>query len=370
MKSIYIAIFILAWLGISWGLSFLLNLEGWIGILLFLIGSSAIFSYQILPFIISRMHSQNFLAPDMNKKEKPKVAQFGGIAIFFAFSLGITFAIFFHSFLPIATFKFELSLLFAGFTTILLVAFLGVFDDLIGWTNGIRQYQHALVPVFAALPLMAIQAGTTTMALPIIGQVDFGIFYALILIPIGVTGAANALNMLAGLNGLEAGLGIILTSTLLLLSVLENQIESAIIMAALLGALIGFLKYNWFPAKIFPGDATTLMVGASIAVASIIGNFERLGILLLFLFFIELILKSRTKFQVQSFGIPQKGGWLKAPPKIGSLTHVIMRRGQFSEKQVVLIILGLQIIISAIVLGYWYLNSIEFFRILSPWVIL
>lgn len=340
-----------------------------VAIVLFALGIGLVGTFNILPFVIYRMRLQKIVGKDMNKSIKPLVPEMGGTAIIFGFSLAVLLSVFLHSFgKGIILFNMNLSVLFAGFSTILLVGFLGVFDDLIGWKKGIRQYQHALVPLFAALPLMAIRAGVTHMAVPFIGRVDFGIFYALLLIPIGVTGAANALNMLAGMNGLEAGLGIVLTSTMLLLSIFEGQIEAAIIMAAMLGALLAFLKFNWFPAKIFPGDATTLMVGTSIAAASIVGNMERLGMLLLAIFFVELVLKARFRFQGESFGTPQKDGTLKAPQQTSSLTHWVMKRGRFTEKQVVLIIIGMQIAVSLLVLLYWYLNRNNFFAQITYWL--
>jgi UDP-N-acetylglucosamine--dolichyl-phosphate N-acetylglucosaminephosphotransferase len=338
-------------------------LSGFWSSLLLVMGVALVATYNILPFVIYRMRLQKIVGKDMNKPHTPLVPEMGGIATAFGFSLAVLLAIFVYSFgKSIIRLDMNLTVLFAGFSTILLMAFLGIFDDLIGWKRGIRKYQHALIPLFAALPLMAIRVGTTHLSIPVIGTIDFGIFYALLLIPIGVTGAANAVNMLAGLNGLEAGLGIILTGTMLLLSALSGQTEAAIIMAAMFGALIAFLKFNWFPAKIFPGDATTLMVGASIAVASIVGNMEKIGVMLLFLLFIELILKARYKFQTESFGVPRKDGTLQAPAKTSSLTHWVMKQGRFNEKQVVFIILSMQVIVSMIVIAYWYLNSQQFFN--------
>lgn len=336
--------------------------SGSITALFIVAGSALVATFNSVPFVIYRMTLQKILGKDMNKLERPLVPEMGGTAILFGFSLAVLLAVFVHSFgksfLPL---DLNLEILFAGFSTILLIGFLGVFDDVIGWKKGIRKYQHALIPLFAALPLVAVRAGVTHMALPLFGVVDFGVLYALVLIPIGVTGAANAINMLAGLNGLEAGLGIVLSATMLFFAVMEGQMEAAIIMAAMLGALIAFFWYNRFPAKIFPGDATTLMVGASIATAAIVGNMERLGILLLALFFVELALKARHRFQVESFGIPQKDGTLKAPEKVNSLTHWVMKQGKFTEKQVVWIIIGMQIAVSLLVVLYWHLNRAEFF---------
>ncbi len=356
-----------AWAALAIAL-FLWNPFGnFVAALFIVAGSSFVITYGTVPFVIQRMRLRKIVGKDMNKIGKPLVPEMGGIAIFFGFCFGVLVAIFLASFFHLI--RVDLPILFAGFSTILLTAFLGVFDDLIGWRHGIRKYQHALVPIFAALPLMAIKAGETAMAVPGIGVVDFGIWYPLLLVPLGVAGASNALNMLAGLNGLEAGLGIILAGTMFLLSLLSGHMEAAIIMLCMLGALLAFIRFNWFPARIFPGDATTLMVGASIAVASIIGNMERIGIMLLALFFVELILKAKVGFQVESFGVPKKDGTLRAPEKIGSVTHWVMKRGNFTEKQVVLIILGFQVLVSLSVIAYWYLNSIEFFNDVANWLV-
>jgi UDP-N-acetylglucosamine--dolichyl-phosphate N-acetylglucosaminephosphotransferase len=169
-------------------------------------------------------------------------------------------------------------------------------------------------------------------------------------VPIGITGASNAFNMLAGLNGLEAGLGIISLATILLISFFRLEIEAIILTVAMIAALLAFLRYNWYPAKVFPGDSLTLMVGATLASAVIIGDMEKFGLIIIAIFFVELIYKAKHRFQSENFGIPQKDGTLKADPRGGSLTHWVMRRGNFTEKQVVLIIWGMQAIVCIFVL--------------------
>jgi UDP-N-acetylglucosamine--dolichyl-phosphate N-acetylglucosaminephosphotransferase len=305
------------------------------------------------------MHEQGFLGKDMNKYNKPQVAELGGVVIFLGFSLGIFSAIFIATYLKIFPIELNMSVLLAGFCTISMICLIGIIDDIIGWKKGIRQWQHALFPILAALPLMAIQAGQTTMNLPIFGTIDFGIFYALIIIPIGVTGASNAFNMLAGFNGLEAGQGIILTTALTIIALLTGQTTAAILGIAMIGALIAFLKFNWFPAKIFGGDSLTLMVGANLAVMSIIGNMETFGILVITLFFIEFLIKAKHKFQSECFGIPNKNGTLSANPKGGSLTQLILKLGKekFTEKKVVQIIIIIQSIICLITIAYYYYHA-------------
>lgn len=287
----------------------------------------------------------------MNKYNKPLIAELGGTIVFIGFTTGIFSAIFLATYLQVFTIK--LGYLLAGFSTIAIIAFVGFIDDIIGWKKGIRQWQHALFPIIAALPLMAISIEKTTMTLPIIGLIDFGIFYSLIIIPIAITGASNAFNMLAGYNGLEAGQGILLTGTLTIIAFFTGQTTTMILGLAMIGALTGFLYYNWFPAKIFGGDSLTLMVGANLAIMSILGNMQTFGIIIIVLFFIEFLIKAKHKFQSECFGLPQKNGLLKANPKGGSITQFILKK-PMKEWQVTTTILIIQGMICLIVLGIFF----------------
>ncbi len=323
--------------------------------------ASFLVTFVSMPFLIYRLKRRGIVGKDLNKFNKPKVAEMGGIGVWMGVAFGTILAIACFTYLRLV--ELNLALLLAAFATIMMVGFLGVVDDLIGWRKGIRQWQHALIPVFAALPLMAVKinnpplvlpffgAMPETIILPFLGAVSFGVFYSLFIVPVGVTGASNAVNMLAGLNGLEAGLGAIMTGTMLVIAVLFGKVESAIILAGMLGAMLAFLKYNWFPAQVFPGDSLTLMTGATIAAASIIGDMEKTGVLLVSLFFVEFGFKAKHFFQSQSFGIPQKNGLLKPDPNGGSLTHWILRRKNMTEKQLVITILSIQAMVSIMVLA-------------------
>jgi UDP-N-acetylglucosamine--dolichyl-phosphate N-acetylglucosaminephosphotransferase len=312
-----------------------------------------------MPPFIKRMHEQNLIGKDMNKFDKPPVAELGGVIVFFGFSLGILTAIFLSTYLKV--FPLNLSILLGGLCTITIISMIGLIDDVIGWKKGIRQWQHALFPIIAALPLMAIQAGETTINLPITGPIDVGIIYSLILIPIGVTGASNATNMLAGLNGLEAGLSGLIIAALGLVALVNGRIEALILALAMIGALIAFSKFNWKPAKIFGGDSLTLMCGATIAVITIVGNMEKVGVALMILFFIEFFLKAKKKFQGESFGTPQKNGLLVSPKEKQSLTHYAMDLKIFgitifkptTEDKVVTRLLTIQAAICLVVLTYY-----------------
>ncbi len=317
--------------------------------------SSFLLTSFILPVLIRKMSARNLVGKDMNKLSKPEVSEMGGISIILGVSLGIISSIFVSTYFGFI--ELNLLILFASFLTITLVGIIGIVDDLIGWKKGIRQYQHALFPLFAALPLMAVQAGTDYVVLPFIGIVSLGIYYSLIIVPLGITGASNAFNMLAGFNGLEAGLGVLIVSTLSLVAYLDGQIEAFIIGVAIVASLLAFIRVNWFPAKVFGGDSLTLLIGASIAVISIIGNMEKVGISIIALHWIELFFKARNKFQAESFGVPLKDGTLKAPEKIGSFTHFVLKKfGPMKEPQLVKTILAMQLGVCIVVFGLFYFN--------------
>jgi UDP-N-acetylglucosamine--dolichyl-phosphate N-acetylglucosaminephosphotransferase len=322
--------------------------------------------YALTPKVIQIMHYRGIVGKDMNKLNHPMVAELGGIPIFLGFAFGTITAIFLSTY-----FGTKINLLFflAGMMTITLIGFIGTVDDIIGWKKGIRQWQHALFPIIAALPLMAIKVSNPPISLPFIGLLPaefyfpFGLIYSILLVPIGVTGASNASNMLAGLNGLEAGLAILILSTLGITAFVTGKIEALIFVLAMIGTLVAFLRYNWFPAKIFGGDGLTLMAGASIAVVSILGDMEKIGIALMAIYFIELYLKAKNKFQGECFGIPNKNGTLVAPKEKQSLTHYFMNMAPATEKQVVIKILATQAIICILVLIAIYLNIMQIVKI-------
>ncbi len=318
-----------------------LRLPIWLASLI--LGSFSFFVTLIItPIFIKAFKKAGITGKDMNKRDKPEVAEMGGIVIIAGFSASLLPAI--------AVSRGDtLVLLLAILCTALITVFIGVLDDILGWKKGIRQWQHALLPVFASFPLIAVMAGNYVMKFPIIGQVNFGILYPLFLIPLGITGASNAVNMLGGMNGLRTGLCLIISIFLGLFGlVLSNAIISSVSFA-LAGTLLAFLIFNWYPAKIFPGDTGTMAMGAIISSIVIIGNIEKMGLLLFLLFFVELFLKLRSKFQAENWGIIQEDGILKPMYKKSfSLTQFVMKRGKFKEHQVALIILGMQLAVSLI----------------------
>src|SRR3989338_4026663 len=176
----------------------------------------------LIPFWIRKARQIGLLWDDMNKIAAKKVAGSGGLIVVFSFIIGILIYVAYKTFyIKNTTFLVEI---FASLVVILMLAGVGLIDDLMGWRKGgLSRRSRMIIVALAAIPLMVINAGRHVISLPIIGNIDLGLFYHLILIPLGVVGATTTFNFLAGFNGLEAGQGILLLSALSLVAFLTGS---------------------------------------------------------------------------------------------------------------------------------------------------
>ncbi len=86
-----------------------------------------------------------------------------------------------------------------------------------------------------------------------------------------IVGVTNAINLIDGLDGLAAGVSAIATGTIFVLSLIMGNVTVAVLSAVLLGSILGFLFFNFHPAKIFMGDSGALFLGFSLAALSVLG---------------------------------------------------------------------------------------------------
>ncbi len=294
-------------------------------------------SFLFIPYLIKYLKSIGLIVKDQNKKDKPLVPISGGIGVLVGLLAGMMVFVFFNVFYY--NFDINLSFLFASLLSIVIISFIGYADDSIiksdfSESTGLRRWHKPLLTVFAAIPLMAVNAGTNFIILPFFGQVNFGILYPLILIPIGVVGASNMVNLLAGHNGLESGLGLIYLTSLGIFAYVNGTILATVLAFVTVGALLAFHLYNKFPAKIFPGDSLTYLLGAVLVSVAILGNIEKAAIIISVPFFIEFLLKVRGKARVDSFGYYHEGKVKSKYDKIYSIPHIFMK-GRHTEKQIV-----------------------------------
>ena len=290
-------------------------------------------TYLAMPRLIKKLQDAEIVGKDIHKPSKPKVAEMGGIGILFGFIIGLFVAIYLY---PKLQFTLIITLL-----VILLVGMVGMVDDLIMLSSK----EKLILLWFAGLPLIWI------------APPNVGILYIL-LMPVAVTIGANLTNMLAGLNGIESGLGAIAMTSLTISCIILGKYDVAIISMAMLGALLAFLIYNRHPSRVFPGDVGTLIIGATIIVVAFIGRVKMIALIVL----IPNIIDSALKFY--SAGLMERqdhaptevddDGKLFAPDGgFNSLIRSVLRR-PMSEENVVSIIwlIGILFGLIGIILSY------------------
>jgi UDP-N-acetylglucosamine--dolichyl-phosphate N-acetylglucosaminephosphotransferase len=327
-------------------------------LLLTIFGTSFLVTYFITPFWIRAASYAGLVGKDMNKFKKPEVAEIGGIPLVAGFTGGVLV------YIALSTFYIKQSsflvFLLASLLTVLSITIIGIVDDILRWKIGLKQWQKPLLTLPAALPVMAVNAGQSSMILPLFGNIDFGIFFPLLIIPIGIAGAANGFNMLAGYNGLEAGMGIIILSTLGLVAWQTGTPWVTMLAFSMVFALLAFLKYNWTPAKVFPGDTMTYSVGALIACIAIFGNMEKIAIILFVPYFLDFILPFRKGLNVEAFAKANPDDSLEMPYNgIYDMTHFALFvlkkfKKKVFEREVVLFLLVIEILLA--VIGVWFVK--------------
>ncbi len=297
------------------------------------------------------------------EKNKKKVvhASAGGVAVAFGFAIGMMTYIFGASFglyKPAAT----IDILFAVVLSVVLIAFVGFIDDInvksssvktTGMSDvrkGLKQWQKPLLTFIGAIPLMAINAGTSTIGFPILNVLNLGIIYPLVIIPLAVIFAANAFNLLGGFDGIISGTGLIASLGLFAYSVIWGTYTGALVTAVLSAAIFIFFLFNKYPIKILAGDSFTYGVGAALVASMIVGNMEIFGIVVFAPWILEFLFHLRGKFKTTDLGIPQSNGTMKPPygKKIYSWTHIIMNIKPMKEWQVSQYMWGIEVLFVAL----------------------
>ena len=142
----------------------------------------------------------------------------------------------------------------------------------------------AAVTIYIATNYLGIE---TTIWIPIIEKIiDLGIFYY-VLVLLVIVGASNAVNLTDGLDGLASGNMAIAASCYGVICLITGHPELAIFCAATVGACIGFLKFNFHPAKVFMGETGSLALGGAFAAMGILTHTELLLVVVGFIFVCE-----------------------------------------------------------------------------------
>ena len=125
-----------------------------------------------------------------------------------------------------------------------------------------------------------------------------------------ITGVSNAVNLTDGLDGLAAANMAVAMVACIIICTINGNIDLAIISAATMGSVIGFLYFNRYPAKVFMGDTGSLALGGLLATIAVIGKFELWILFIGFVFFCETM---SVIIQVTSFKLTGKRVFKMSP---------------------------------------------------------
>ena len=228
--------------------------------------------------------------------------------------------------------------LFGVFLGIVIITITGILDD----TKTLKWWQQLIGQVSAAIIVVLFGIKIEHLNIPFLYKVGLSEAFSNILTIIWIVGIINAINLIDGLDGLSSGIALISSISLMIIFLMnDSPMIATIIVTAMSGALVGFLPYNFSPAKTFIGDTGSNFLGFILAVVSILGVAKTYTVAVIIL---PVIVLGLPIFDV-IFAIVRriaKGKSIKAvfEPDKGHLHHRLVEKG-FTQKQAVLILYGL-----------------------------
>lgn len=292
-----------------------------------------IVSYILTPYMAHVGKKQNMLdMPGHRKIHEEAIPNLGGIVIFFGFLLSLLFVV---------QIEGQVKALLIGGVIILL---LGVVDDIVDLSPK-HKFIIQMVPA-----LLVVIYNSDLINSFIVNQLKSFDLLGYLLYPIlifWIVGVTNSINIIDGLDGLACGVSFIVLVTFVILGLRQNLEALSLVSIALAGSLLAFLRFNFYPAKIFLGDSGSTFTGfilASIGALWVLNDGNALFI------FIPIIILALPIFDTM-FAIWRRyrGHHPIFQADKGHLHHRLLARG-ISHKNVVLILWGISATCSIIAL--------------------
>lgn len=211
---------------------------------------------------------------DNRRMHKKPIALMGGAAI----TAGFLMSVLFSTVLPARIFTPNADLIgmLAG---VAIITVMGVLDDVVTLKSWVKLL-FQLAAAFAVVFISDTRILGITNPFVDVGYTQFPVFISYALTILWIVGITNAINLIDGLDGLAAGVSSICSLSLFFVSILRydldpaTKIYTAIITAALAGSTLGFLPFNFNPAKIFMGETGSAFLGFTLGVISIQGGLK------------------------------------------------------------------------------------------------
>lgn len=264
-------------------------------------------------------------APDARKVHKKPIPRIGGIGIYIAFMAGMLVVMSMNVLTEEVSHEL-IGLLFGGS----LIVLLGIIDD---YKNLPAKVKLVGQIIAATVLVVAFDVRIDFITDPF-GDYLFLEFMAIPATIFWIVGLTNTVNLIDGLDGLAAGVSTIACITIFLVALQQDIMLVAVLTAALAGAAMGFLYYNFNPARIFMGDSGSMFLGYMLAGISIIGAVKCAATIAL----IVPILALGLPILDTAFAIVRRyrGGVPIFKPDKGHLHHRLLDLG-FTQRQAVLL---------------------------------
>ena len=222
-------------------------------------------SYLLTPLIRLLSLKMGWMdKPNYRKINVKPMPLLGGLAIFLSFTSAL---LIFHAIRPNFMLPLKFWGLLAGCSIIVLA---GIVDDVFYLSPRRKLFYQ----VSAALIAYAYGFSIVSVSEPIGGHFQAPMLLSIFLTVLWIVGFTNAVNLLDGLDGLAAGVSAIVAATLFFAGIKGHNMAIAVLSIALAGSALGFLRHNFYPAKIFMGDTGSMLLGFTLALISIEGAYK------------------------------------------------------------------------------------------------
>lgn len=225
-------------------------------------------SLALTPFVVRGAAARGLYENPRGGERGPRrqVSRLGGIVIFATTVIGLLVAQQVGAIPATEEARRVMPGLMLGGTLIFL---LGLYDDI----RGVRARHKLIVQTLAALLVYGLGTRIGVITLGGAIGVDIG-FLSLPLTLLWIVGVTNAFNLIDGMDGLATGIGLVVLSAVLLAAMMLGNLLVVVVSLVLVGSLLGFLRYNTSPARIFLGDSGSLFIGFMLAVLTIHGSLK------------------------------------------------------------------------------------------------
>ncbi|MCX5699819.1 MAG: MraY family glycosyltransferase [Candidatus Omnitrophica bacterium] len=202
--------------------------------------------------------------PNWRKLNKKPMPLLGGVAIYLGFLVSVL--LFIHK----APFVSDIHRLLGALGSSLIIVLTGIVDDI----KGLSALRKLFYQVTAAVIVTLFGFTIIKVSSPFGGYFHLPEIVDIALTVFWIVGFINAINLLDGLDGLSSGVVAIISGSLFFTAIKTNNPIAAILSIAICGSCLGFLPYNFYPAKIFMGDSGSMFLGFILAIISIEGAYK------------------------------------------------------------------------------------------------